>query len=318
MGGKFILSLDFELFWGLAGWPTNALLNYKPRIEGAVNALYLILSKFKEYDMKCTVGYVGAINFNCIEDFLRNSPSLKPTYSNHLLSSYGLLCSLAKDGIIDNKLLFRPDVIHDLMGNERVELSSHTFSHYYALEQGQNIGQFDSDLRSAISDATQQNISMKTIIFPRNQIPQQYYDSCVRNGFTHIRGNEESFLYKSETTPLFYDYRRLLRFMDSYINLTGHHTYKSPVRGKLIDVKASRFLRPYSPSFPFLEKLKIKRIKQDLVYAAKNNEVYHLWWHPHNFGIHTDTSIMQLNEICSCFDKLRSLYGMNTYFIKEL
>ena len=41
--GTLIISLDFELFWGLAGWNENQLSMYKPRIEGAVNALKRIL-----------------------------------------------------------------------------------------------------------------------------------------------------------------------------------------------------------------------------------------------------------------------------------
>lgn len=36
-----------------------------------------------------------------------------------------------------------------LKNNPLIELASHTFSHYYALEEGQTITQFESDIRTA-------------------------------------------------------------------------------------------------------------------------------------------------------------------------
>ena len=56
--GKLVISLDFELFWGLAGWDKTLLDGYKPRIEGAINALQKILEVFKKYDVKCSIAFV--------------------------------------------------------------------------------------------------------------------------------------------------------------------------------------------------------------------------------------------------------------------
>lgn len=43
-------------------------------------------------------------------------------------------------------------------------------------------------------------------------------------------------------------------------------------------------LRPYSPRLSFLEGLRLRRIRHEMVHAAKKGELYHLWWHPYNFG----------------------------------
>lgn len=316
--GTFVISLDFELFWGLAGWNESQLEGYRPRVEGAINALRRITETLKKYDMKCTIGFVGGINYKTLEDFLEASPFLRPTYSNQLFSSYGVLHKLVKNDTIDRKLLFRPDAITMLQENPLVELASHTFSHYYALEDGQTMEQFEADIRTAHSEACKSGIEQKSIIFPRNQIPKSYHEVCARCGFTHIRGNEESLLYRSESTPSKFDYKRVLRLLDCYINLTGHHSYKSPKKGLLIDVTASRFFRPYSHTLRMLEPLKVKRIKDDIKFAAKRGEIYHLWWHPHNFGINTDVSIRQLEEICKCFSEMRDKYGMKSAFMCEL
>lgn len=316
--GKFIISLDFELFWGLAGWSEDRLNEYRPRIEGSINALRCIIEIFKKFEIKCTVGFVGGINYRNLHEYLCAAPIEKPSYSDFLLSSYGLLHTMLKEGSIDQKLLFRPDIVKMLQDNPLVELGSHTFSHYYALEEGQTIEQFEADIKTAQEEAKKSKIDMKSIIFPRNQIPTAYHEVCARCGFTHIRGNEESLLYRSETTPSRFDYKRILRLLDCYINMTGHHTYKKPKRGTLIDVKASRFFRPYCNTFRIIESLKVKRIKDDIKYAAKHGEIYHLWWHPHNFGVNTDESIKQLENICQYFSEMRCKYKMVSKFMCEI
>lgn len=58
------------------------------------------------------------------------------------------------------------------------------------------------------------------------------------------------------------------------------------------------FLRPYSRSLAFGEPLKVKRILDSIEYAAKHSQIYHLWWHPHNFGLHIEENINQLEKIC--------------------
>lgn len=318
MVGSLVISLDFELFWGLAGWTESQLNDYRPRIEGAVKALQLILETFTKYNIKCTIGFVSGINYASLSDYLSVAPIEKPSYKKELFSSYGLLHTMLKKGRIDSNLLFRPDTIKILKKNPLVELGSHTFSHYYALEEGQTIGQFEADIKTAQEEANKMNVSLKTIIFPRNQIPTSYHDVCAKYGFTHIRGNEESLLYKSETTPSKYDIKRILRLFDCYFNITGHHTYKAPKRGVLIDVTASRFLRAYNNTLKLFEPLKIKRIMDDIKYAAKHGEIYHLWWHPHNFGINTNENILQLENICNFFSEMRDKYGMNSKFMCEI
>lgn len=313
--GILVVSLDFELYWGLAGWNQERLAAYRPNVEGAVNALKRILQTFSNYGIKCTVGFVGGINYKNLKYYLQDAPVLRPSYTNEQFSSYNLLLKLVEDGVIKENLLFRQDIISELKKNTLVELASHTFSHYYALEDGQTIEQFNSDIKASVDSARVHGLDLKSIIFPRNQIPYSYYRVCVENGLTHIRGNEESYLYRSESTPSKYDIKRVLRIVDSYINLTGHHTYKDILQGHLCDVKASRFFRPYNAKLKLLEPLKVRRIKKDIQDAAMNKKIYHLWWHPHNFGINTDKNIKQLESICQCFAEMQNKYGMQSLFM---
>ncbi len=43
-------------------------------------------------------------------------------------------------------------------------------------------------------------------------------------------------------------------------------------------------------------------------YAAKNNLIYHLWWHPHNFGANTAKNIQNLTKLLNHFQYLSKKY----------
>ena len=52
--------------------------------------------------------------------------------------------------------------------------------------------------------------------------------------------------------------------------------------------------------------------------AAKKNEIYHLWWHPHNFGNYPQESMLELKELISHFKSLESNYGFASVNMAEL
>jgi hypothetical protein len=53
-------------------------------------------------------------------------------------------------------------------------------------------------------------------------------------------------------------------------------------------------------------------------HAAKNGEIFHLWWHPHNIGINTEKNLNNIEEILNYYDFLKSKYGMESKNMCEL
>ena len=47
-------------------------------------------------------------------------------------------------------------------------------------------------------------------------------------------------------------------------------------------------------------------------YAAKNNEMYHLWWHPHNFGTNMEENFIALEEIFKTYSNLNKDHGFES------
>ena len=52
--------------------------------------------------------------------------------------------------------------------------------------------------------------------------------------------------------------------------------------------------------------------------AAKTDSIFHLWWHPHNFGSNLNDNIYFLKLILEYFLELKSEYGMSSMNMQDL
>jgi hypothetical protein len=243
------------------------------------------------------------------EELTEYLPKEKPAYSNRKLDPYN---DVIKIDSKDNDYYFADKLISLIKEDGNHEVGTHTFSHYYCNEKGQNIEQFDADLKAATEVAKKNDIILRSIIFPRNQVKAQYLKICFKNGIDVFRGNDEGGFYNSGTSPFYIIRNKIIRFLDTYIPLTGYNTFEISINSEIIDAKASRFLRPYSRKLRFLEALKLSRIKKSMTHAAKNKLVYHLWWHPHNFGSYTEENFYNLENILIHYNKLKIKYNMES------
>lgn len=321
--GKFIVSLDFELMWGVRDIVT--IENYGEHILGVHQALPMILEYFKKYDIKGTFATVGFLFFKSKEELLIVMPTNKPNYTDSNLSPYGsYITQHVGDNYECDPYHFAPHLIQCIKDTPHQEIGTHTFSHFYCLEEGQTLEDFRSDLQAAIVIAKENNIHITSIIFPRNQFNEKYLEVCAEMGIITYRNNEDSWIYSARTSENERFYRRALRLIDAYINLSGHHCYSDEYmnQSNMVNIPSSRFLRPYSSKLQYLDWLRLRRIKKSMTYAAKNNLLYHLWWHPHNFGIHQSQNFSFLDKILLHYKHLHDKYLFSSYtmsgFAKEL
>ena len=78
--GSLIISLDFELFWGVVD--SETVEGYGPDILSGRQAIPRLLELFSKYGVHATWGIVGMI-FSGQKELLKNYiPSLQPNYEN--------------------------------------------------------------------------------------------------------------------------------------------------------------------------------------------------------------------------------------------
>ena len=110
---------------------------------------------------------------------------------------------------------------------------------------------------------------------------------------------------------------RILRLADVYLPLTGRGGYEPKTENGIVNLVGSRMYKPFFKPLACLEGLKIRRIKAQMRHAAKKGLTFHLWWHPHNVGIHTDLHMKQLEAIFTYYEQLKERYGMRSLNMDE-
>ncbi len=313
MPGYFIVSLDFELFWGMQDVKT--LNSYKANILGAREAIPRLLDLFQEHQIHATWAAVGFLFANNAEEALQNAPAEpeRPTYKIPERSSYRLF----SDPVLEKEAacFFAPDLIKKIAATPGMEIDSHTFSHYYCREPGQTLKQFEADMKAALSIASDCGYQLRSVVLPRNQCEPEYTEVLGRLGFTAYRDEENDWIHeKVKIRPLL----RALRLLDVYFPLTGQGGYVPRKENGIWNMAGSRMYKPYFAPLAFLEKLKIHRIKKQMLHAAKKGLCFHLWWHPHNIGVRTEFHLRQLEEIFRYYEDLNAQYGMQSMTISEM
>ena len=110
----------------------------------------------------------------------------------------------------------------------------------------------------------------------------------------------------------------MARLIDTYLPLKGHRCVDPVMEDELLNIPASCFLRPYQPKLSLFEPLRISRMKKEMEAAAKRKQVYHLWWHPHNFGQNFDKNFSTLEKLLDHYKVLEKKYNMQSLNMEEI
>lgn len=312
--GGLVITLDFELLWGVFD-----KVNYNEKWE-YFKATRLVIPKilnlFDKYSIHCTWAVVGMLFNENWEEWESNIPSEIPNYHNPLLSAYDYGNSIkSKETEV---LCFAPQLIRQIQNTRGQEIGTHTYSHYYCLESGQTLLTFKADLQKSIELADKNAILTHSLVFPRNQYNIDYLEICDELGIKNVRSNPENWYWDNTQESGLLE--KIFRTGDAYAGPKDKSYLRKEIQYVSENIKAqkaSRLLRPFTNN-KIQEKLKLSRIKAEITKAAKRNEIYHLWWHPHNFGCHPDESLQALEEIVKHVNNCGKLYGFNSYTMDEL
>lgn len=319
MNGCMIISLDYELMWGCHDWATvdgygETNISNVPEV---ISRTLLLFEKYNVHATFATVGMIMADNKNQLMEYM---PSKKPTYLDKTKSTYDHVDYSIIDG--PYRLLFlQPSLVSEINKRKGMEVGTHTFCHYFCWEPGQTAVQFEQDLLQAKAIATEKGIDLKSIVFPKNNVSDEYLKICKLQGISSYRGNAKKFFSKPKSKIGRY-YNKIMRMLDCYLNIGGYSGYnfcdilQNPEHP--INIPASRMLRPYIPFLAFLEPIRMKRIRAEIKHAACHHEVYHLWWHPHNFGANMEQNFKNLESILKCYSLCHQQYGMVSYNMNDL
>ena len=311
--GGFVISLDFELHWGIRDHCT--VDQYRENLLGVRQTIPAMLQLFERYGIHATWATVGFLFFTSIDDLRAGIPAELPHYQHPNLDPYAALSEVGRNEEED-PFHFAPTLIRKILGFEGQEVATHTLSHFYASAPGPTLESFRADLRGAQLAANQYDVVLRSIVFPRNQISRQHIRICAEEGLIAYRSTEADPLIGAGNGAI----ARARRLADAYLKLgsDGCVTPALDTEYNIVKVSQSRFLRPWRTALKAFEARRLRRICESMSEAARTNRTFHLWWHPHNFGSHLDENMGVLTRIAEHYAHLKRELGWTSLTMGEV
>jgi len=318
--GAFIISLDFELHWGVFD---HTPLDERSRAYFLRTRQLIVptLQLFGDHGIRATwatVGMLFARDRNELESYL---PVSRPAYDNPNLDPYRLLHTLGEDEEED-PYHYAPSLIAEIANTPGQTIGSHTFAHYYCLEPQRETGALVADLGAARKIAAAYGYPPSTaLVFPRNQYRDDLATVAENCGFASYRGNPTQWFWKSRSGKDTTLAQRAARLSDNYLPLWGGTSFSvaDTVGRGIRNVPASRFFRPYIKKIDCFggQRLKIRRLLTEMTLAAQGGQHYHLWWHPHNLATDPNRNMAALAEILTHYRHLNEQYGWQSHSMES-
>jgi peptidoglycan/xylan/chitin deacetylase (PgdA/CDA1 family) len=310
-----VISLDFELHWGVRDrWP---VAEYRENLLGVWEVVPRTLELFARHEVRATWATVGFLMAEDRDELLAHLPERRPAYADPGLDPYAALGELGHDER-DDPYHYAPSLVARVAETPGQEIGTHTFSHYYALEPAISDAAFGADLDAALALAARRGLTLTSIVFPRNQVAPGALRVCRERGLTAFRGTERAWHRRPRTGATAPAAARALNLLDSYVPVGTHHLARAAVVDGMVDVPGTRYLRPWSASRSALEPVRLQRIRTAMTKAARTGQIFHLWWHPHDFGARPDENLAALEQVLGHFARLRAEHGFVSASMRDV
>jgi peptidoglycan/xylan/chitin deacetylase (PgdA/CDA1 family) len=299
-----VISLDFELRWGIHdvyGLDFEAYRGNLERLRDAVPALVKLLV---EHDMRATWAVVGAIACQSWGEYFTRAPE-PPRYERPGLAVNPRYADLDPEG----RLHFAPDLVQAIASARGQFVGTHTFSHLYLRERGVTAADVAADLAAtAVLYRERYNTVPRSLVFPRNQCA---FIEVVRASTIRVwRGNQKPWYYEREDSEHYNIVPRVLKLMDE---LNPFSTRAAPVETDM--TRASLFLRLSLPET--LWHVHLQRIRRELR-SLQPGHVFHIWFHPESLGEHTEIRLSRVEQVLELLAKTRDRDGIRSCAMEDL
>ena len=278
--GIFVVSLDTELAWGRL--TRSDLQKYIPYFRRTRDAIHGILSLCERYEVSFTWAIVGRL--------LLRPPSLRDAY-----------------------MWYGQDIVSAIM-NCKVpqEIGCHSFSHIYYNSCSFREASFDLECCRNVFKAW--GLAPRSFVFPGNKV--RYLSLLKQYGFTCFRGPT----YNGQFNKNFLIVTSPLRFLHRLF--FGPPVVKPKIAAGLVNIPGCMLFRvPNFKNFSIWYKIfhyQVIIAKKGLLKAANNGMVFHLWFHPFNFGYRTKYMLSALNDILAFAVKLRNMDKIDILTMRQI
>ena len=294
--GAFLLSIDTELAWGSVhnGTFRGRFGHYEKTRE----VIKRLLQLQEEYEIRATWAVVGHLFLDhCQADRGVKHPEItRPSY-DWFDGDWFDADPCGETGT--DPFWYGPDIVKQIQDcRVSQEIGCHGFSHMIVGDEGCSRSCFDSDIQACVDQAEEWGVALKSFIFPRNRVG--HLDVLAEKGFNSYRG----------VTPAWFTrfpgrLQQLARLVDSVVPVPP--PVVSPQRsGDLWDLPASYFYPHrdgWAKNIPV--SIAVRKSRLGLERAARQQSIFHLWFHPFNLASDPDGLLKGLAQVFERVKRLR-------------
>ncbi len=277
---SIVISLDFELRWGVHDVLGSNVDGYRANLEGVRDTVPAVLDVLRQRRLPATWATVGAVACRSWDDYFERAPA-PPVYRDPTLVFDRRIVDRDPDGTLH----FAPDLVRQVVDTPGQELATHTFSHLFLGEPGVVAADAIADHQATRTIFRERfGLEPRSLVYPRNQVA--FWPFLQDLGLVAYRGNEAGWFHRLRGAASAHPVARSLRLLDGLRPRT--RTYHPKIEGEL---PSTLFLRLGLPGA--LWRLHFAKVRR-AVLTARPGHIVHLWFHPHNLGANAAKTLDRL------------------------
>ncbi len=307
--GVFVLSLDEELAWGSVHGGT--LPEREVLFKQTRQCIARLLKLLEKYRIHATWALVGHLFLDKCEPVngIKHPDIVRPKYSwypdDWFLPDP---CSRLEDA----PLWYGRDIIDQIKNcSVSQEIGCHTFSHIRVGRPGCSRECFASELRACRDEAEKLGLNLESFVYPGNSVG--HLDILAESGFLAYRGNAPH-LYTSSSNIA----EKIMRQIANLLPFTPPVVLPKRENG-LWNLPASYF---YPSTYRWWKLIsgvsRVYKVKKALRQAAKEQAIFHLWFHPFNLANQPDKLFKELENIFAEVCRYREAGRLDNLTMGEL
>lgn len=270
MPGKFCISIDLELAWGVWDHLTDDYLARCRQLERPI--VQRILAAFDKHQIAATWAIVG-----------------------HLLSK-----DANRRG--GEEVWYAPDLIEAIKNAKTPqEIGSHSFAHIYFPSVSADDARRDIEAARRIHAENQ--IAFDSFVFPRNLVGRE--EVLAGAGIKVFRSVDHG--WQRSVAQANRSAGRVANLADKMLPITPATVVPIRHASGLVELPSSMLLMARNGARKLISSSAlVTKAHRGLRAAARKGEVFHLWFHPSNFYHSTESQFQVLDRILDIATNMRS------------
>lgn len=297
--GTMVLSLDLELAWGrFDKLPVSTLETQSAEERKQIKRLLALLDS---YEIPATWAVVGHLMLDsCSRDRDGQAHSDVSPHARYSWFPVDWYCFDPCTNAPSAPGWYAPDIVEWIRrARVRHEVGSHSFGHIYYGDPECTPPVALADLKAALEAATRKGITLRSFVFPRNQVG--HLEVLKSSGLRAYRGAEPPLIHFGKGAL-----KKVVHFLDQLFALHPRPVRAEEVLPGLWNIPGNHFfmardgIRKYIPIAS-----RVLKGKRGIDRAVKTGQLYHLWFHPFNLNFDSDMMLSGLEEIFSYARRMR-------------